>query len=91
MEASSWYHKLSHFYLPYWIWEVWKERDKIAKSFNISSKKIAFEMNWKEFSSFGEAIICGYIYIYYIINDKKYWINALVKLVVFLKRPNDSW
>ena len=31
MQASLWHHKLFHFHLPFWIWKVWKGRDKIKK------------------------------------------------------------
>ena len=31
MQANSWHHKLFHFHLSFWIWKVWKEREKITK------------------------------------------------------------
>ena len=31
MQANSWHHKLFHFRLSFWIWKVWKGREKIQK------------------------------------------------------------
>ena len=31
MQANSWHHKLFYFYLSFWMWKVWKEREKITK------------------------------------------------------------
>ena len=31
MQVNSWHHKLFHFHLSFWIWKVWKGREKIQK------------------------------------------------------------
>ena len=31
MQVNSWHHKLFHFHLSFWIWKVWKVREKIRK------------------------------------------------------------
>ena len=48
---------LFHFHLSFWIWKVWKGREKNYKNLNISRTKRAFLMNWKHFYSFWKAII----------------------------------
>ena len=42
--ASSWHHVLLHFHMSFWIWKVWKRREKFFKNLNISRMKRAFEM-----------------------------------------------
>ena len=52
MQANSWHHKLFHFHLPFWIWKVWKGREKIQKceylekSFSDEIKKSIFHSFW---------------------------------------------
>ena len=41
MQCSSWHHKLFHFHLSFWIWEVWKRREK-QQNLNILRTKKAF-------------------------------------------------
>ena len=31
MQANSWHHKFFHFHLSFWIWKVWKGREKLQK------------------------------------------------------------
>ena len=31
MQVNSWYNKLFHFHLSFWIWKVWKGKEKIIK------------------------------------------------------------
>ena len=50
MQGISWHHKLFHFQLSFWIWRVWKGREKITQNLNILRTKIAFEMKKKHFS-----------------------------------------
>ena len=33
MQVNSWHHKLFHFHLSFWIWKVWKEREKREDNF----------------------------------------------------------
>ena len=42
MQVISWHHKLFHFHLSFWIWRVWKGREKNIKNLNISRTKRAF-------------------------------------------------
>ena len=39
MQANPWHHKLFHFLLSFWIWKVWKGREKFL---NILRTKRAF-------------------------------------------------
>ena len=62
MQPNSWHHKLFHFYLLCWIWNVWKGRGKITKSWISQERKDLFRWNKKTFFkvfeglSFGEKI-----------------------------------
>ena len=31
MQANLWHHELYHFHLPFWIWKVWRGREKITE------------------------------------------------------------
>ena len=42
MQAKSWHHKLFHFHLSFWIWRVWKGRDKITKNWISGERKKFF-------------------------------------------------
>ena len=42
MHVNSWHHKLFHFHLSFWIWKVWKGREKITKNLDISRTKRTF-------------------------------------------------
>ena len=58
MPANSWHHKLFHFHLPFWIWKVWKGREKIIKTWISWERKELFKWNKKHsFHSFWRAII----------------------------------
>ena len=52
MHANSWHHKLSHLHLSFWIWKVWKGREKNYKHLDISRPKRAFPMKSKTFLIF---------------------------------------
>ena len=62
MQSSSWDHKLFHFHLCFWIWEMWKGRVKITKIWISEELKELFQWNRKYFFivfeglSFGEKI-----------------------------------
>ena len=62
MEANSWHHKLFHFHLSFWIWKVWKGREKITKIWISREREELFRWNKKHFFavfegfSFGEEI-----------------------------------
>ena len=47
MQANSWYHKLFHFHLCFWIWKVWKGREKITKIWISREQKELFRWNKK--------------------------------------------
>ena len=40
MQDSLWHHKLFHFHLPFWIWKVWKRREKIHN--DLVTQKISY-------------------------------------------------
>ena len=40
MQANSWHHKLFHFYLSFWVWKVWKRKEKIQKFEYLENEKI---------------------------------------------------
>ena len=61
METNSWYHKLFHFYLSFWVSKVWKGRDTIQKFEYLENEKSflheiknIFHRLWR--LSFGEKI-----------------------------------
>ena len=62
MHAKSWHHKLFHFHFSFWIWEVWRGREKITKNWIFREWKELFRWNKKAFFvifkglSFGEKI-----------------------------------
>ena len=61
MQVDSWHHKLFHFHLSFWIWKVWKGRDKITRIWISRTQKELFRWNKEHFSvfkglSFGEKI-----------------------------------
>ena len=39
MQVKLWHHELFHFHLPFWIWKVWKGREKIRTFEYLESKK----------------------------------------------------
>ena len=48
IEANSWHHKLFHFHLSFWIWKVWKRREKITKIWMKKGKKL-FKKHFSHF------------------------------------------
>ena len=50
MQANSWHHKLFHFHSYFWIWKVWKGREKITKTRISRERKKLFRWNKKHFS-----------------------------------------
>ena len=57
MQANSWHHKLFHFHLSFWIWKVWKGREKITKNWISWEGKELFRCIKRTFYSFCRAII----------------------------------
>ena len=57
MEANLWHHKLLHFHLPFWIWKVWKGREKITKIWISQKRKEFFRWSKKHFYSFWRPMI----------------------------------
>ena len=51
-QVNSWHHKLFHFHLSFWTWEVWKGREKITKIWISWERKELFRWNKKHFSKF---------------------------------------
>ena len=49
--------KLFHFYLSFWIWKVWKGREKITKNWISREWKELFRWNKKHFHRFWRVII----------------------------------
>ena len=56
MEANLW-HKLFHFHLSFWIWEVWKGRKKLQKFEYLENEKSFLDEIKNIFHSFWRAII----------------------------------
>ena len=52
MQVNLWHYKLFHFHLPFWIWKVWKRREKITKIWISREWKELFRWNKKHFSVF---------------------------------------
>ena len=52
MQANSWHHELFHFHLLFWIWKVWKGREKITKIWISLERKELFRWNKRHFSQF---------------------------------------
>ena len=50
MQVNSWHHKLFHFHLSFWIWKVWKGREKTTKIWISWERKEFFRWNKKHFS-----------------------------------------
>ena len=59
MQANSWHHKLFQFHLSFWVWKVWKGREKIQKcEYRKNEKSFLDEIkNMNIFHSFWRAII----------------------------------
>ena len=57
MQTNSWYHKLFHFHLSFWIWKVWKGREKMQKFEYLENEKSFFDEIKNNFYSFRRAII----------------------------------
>ena len=57
MQVSSRYHKLFHFHLPFYIWKVWKGREKLQKYEYLDNQNSFFDEIKNTFHSFGRAII----------------------------------
>ena len=55
MRTKLWHHKLCHFHLPFWIWKVWKGREKITKIWVSREQKELFRWNKKYFLQFLKA------------------------------------
>ena len=48
MQANLWHHKLLYFHLPFWMWKVWKGREKISKIWISWEQKELFRWNIKK-------------------------------------------
>ena len=57
MQVNLWHHKLFHFHLSFWIWKLWKRREKITKKWISRERKELFRWNKNTFHSFWTAII----------------------------------
>ena len=52
MQVNWWHHKLFLFHLLFWIWKLWKRREKITKIWISQQWKELFRWNKKHFSWF---------------------------------------
>ena len=52
MQANWWHYKLFHSHLSFWIWELWKGREKITKILMSWERKELFRWNKEHFSYF---------------------------------------
>ena len=50
MQVNSWHHKLFHFHLSFWIWKLWRGREKITKIWISREPKELFRWNKIHFS-----------------------------------------
>ena len=41
-QANLWHHKLLHFHLPFWVWKMWKGRERITKNWICQERKELF-------------------------------------------------
>ena len=57
MQANSWHHKLFHCHMSFWIWKVWKGREKITKIWIPWEWKELFWWNKKHFLYFWRSFI----------------------------------
>ena len=57
MQVNSWHHKLFHFHLSFWIWKVWKGREKLQKIEYLENEKSFFDEIKNIFHSFWKATI----------------------------------
>ena len=57
MQVNSWHHKLFHFHLSFYIWGVWKGREKIQKLEYLENEKNFLDEIRNTFNSFSRAII----------------------------------
>ena len=57
MQDNLWHHKSFHFHFPFWIWKVWRRREKIKKIWIFRERKELFRWNKKLFYSFWKPII----------------------------------
>ena len=48
IQPNSWHHKLFYFYLLFWIWKVWKGREKATKNWISWEQKKLFRWNKKK-------------------------------------------
>ena len=52
MQVNLWHNELFHWHLSFWIWKVWKGREKITKIWISQERKKLFRWNKKHFSQF---------------------------------------
>ena len=57
MQTNSWHHKLFHFHLSFWIWKVWKGRERITETWISWERKELFDEIKHIFYSFLRALI----------------------------------
>ena len=58
MQDNLWHHKLFHFHLPFWIWKVWKGREKMTKIEYLENEKSFLDEIKNIFHSFWKPIFC---------------------------------
>ena len=56
MQTNSWHHKLFHLHLSFWIWNVWKGREKLEKFEYLENKKSFLDEITNIFHSFWRPI-----------------------------------
>ena len=52
LKANSWHQKIFYFHLSFWIWKVWKEREKTQKFEYLQNKKTFLDKTNNIFHSF---------------------------------------
>ena len=98
MQANSWYHKLFHFDLFFWIWKVWEGRGKITKIWISWEQKELFRWNRKHFSQFLKgypekivdtsfnAFYQNFISKYYFFPNDEKWSKTMKNAFYFIKK-----
>ena len=78
MQANSWHHKLFQFHLSFWVWKMWKVRQKITKTWISREQNKFFWWNKKHFSQFLKS--------YHLVKKKKTFDKKIAE--TSFKKPN---
>ena len=85
MQVNWWHHKLFHFHFSFWIWKLWKRKEKTTKIWICQKRKELFGWKTKHFSVFLFKFIYFFLFLSTlsrfkrtngsdIINDVTHWL-----------------